>query len=340
MVRNSDAANSMTVMSQAKGACMTVFFFTTLIGNSIVAYIGIKHWSHTRQHITHFLVFNLAIADLVVTLFAMPFEIVEEFLELWLFGNAMCKIVEYIQAVALGASVFIITSIAVDRYICIVTPLMKRLKVRHGKLIVSFCWSFPLLLSIPYIFMYDVEVEIHHEGSNATTLICESHGLPYVWMTKIYWFLEMYFTFLLPLVVMIFCYSKLLRKIMSLKKVGEPSHHASTIHQISPNPVPINNLRRIKNKSVKLTLAFMTVFVICWTPKFVLEVVRLAFGTRAASRRSTIYEIALFMSYVNETMNPVIYAMFDPFFRDKLARLLGKKDNMSGFTTDTLSMPN
>jgi len=123
-----------------------------------------------------------------------------------------------------------------------------------------------------------------------------------------------------------------------MKKVGQPAHPASAIQP--ENSIQINNLRRIKSKSVKLTLAFVTVFIVCWSPKFVLEMMRLIKGHKYVHRRSTIYEITLFMSYVNESINPVIYAMFDPFFREKIARMLGKKDNLSGYTTDTCSVQN
>lgn len=295
---------------------------------------GRKNWRHTKGHITHFLVFNLSIADLIVTVLCMTFEFVEELLEKWVFGRFSCKIVEYIQASALSASVYIITFIAVDRYLSIVRPLTAKLKARHGKYIVIFSWLVPLLISTPYLFIFDIEIEHKYYG-NGTTLICESRGLPYQWLDKCYWVAEMYFTFILPLAVMIFCYSRLVKKILNMKKVGEPRQPSQHNQSASSDPIE-HNLKRIKLKSVRLTIAFVSLFLICWTPKIVLECMRIFHGTRAVHRRTAVYEVALFMSYLNETLNPILYALFDPYFGDKIMCMIGKKErSFGGTTTDT-----
>ncbi|XP_031566392.1 orexin receptor type 1-like [Actinia tenebrosa] len=322
-------------MSALKASIIAIFFVTTTIGNCLVLHVGRKHWGHTSGHITHFLVFHLSIADLIVTMFCMPFEFTEELLEKWLFGRATCKIIEYIQASALGASVYIITFIAVDRYLSIVRPLTSKLKARHGKYIVIFSWLVPVLVSTPYLAIFDIELE-QHSFKNGTTMICETRGLPYPWLNKCYWVVEMYFTFILPLAIMTFCYSRLMKKILNLKKVGEP-RQPSQHNQLSASSDPIeHNLRRIKLKSVKLTIAFVTIFIICWTPKIVLELMRITRGTREVHRRTAIYEVALFMSYMNETLNPVLYALFDPYFSDKIMGMFGKKErSFGGTTTDT-----
>lgn len=301
----------------------------------LFTFSGRKNWGHTSGHITHYLVFNLSIADLVVTVFCMPFEFVEELLEEWVFGRAACKIVEYIQASALSASVYIIAFIAVDRYLSIVRPLTAKLKARHGKYLVIFSWLMPLLVATPYIFIFDLELEQHYY-ENGTTLICESRGLPYPWLDRCYWAVEMYFTFIIPFVVMIFCYSRLVKKILNMKKVGEPRQ--VSLHNQSASSDPIeHNLRRIKLKSVRLTIAFVSVFLICWTPKIVLECMRIAYGTRVVHRRTAIYEVALFMSYLNETLNPILYALFDPYFGDKIMCMIGKKERSFGATTTDTS---
>ena len=66
---------------------------------------------------------NLAVADLTMALFCMPFTFTNVMLGHWVFGRALCSLVLYVQTLAVTASVGTSTAIALDRYLAVLRPL-------------------------------------------------------------------------------------------------------------------------------------------------------------------------------------------------------------------------
>ncbi|EDO45215.1 predicted protein [Nematostella vectensis] len=318
----------MTTMSISKATLMFIISILTIIGNSLVVIVGWKNWSHTRSHMTHLLVFSLAIADLTETFIAFPIEFTIELLGEWIFSDFGCRFVEYCQALSFGVAVFIITFIAIDRYLSVVRPLTGRIRTRHGKWILVFCWSAPMLILFPYVFLFKVIKTTHHE-SNETIFMCQPVGSGYDWLDRLYWTVELYYTFLLPMIIMIFCYTSLVRKVLRMKKVGQAQPSVNSLHE------RVGTLSHMKRKSVRLALSFVTLFVVCWGPRFVMDCYRIAYGTRAVTRTSAIYEVALFMAYTNQMLNPVLYALIDTYFKQKLKNLFRRQITTFENSTET-----
>ncbi|KDR22267.1 Orexin receptor type 1, partial [Zootermopsis nevadensis] len=76
--------------------------------------------------VTNYFLVNLSVADLLVTLICMPVAISQAVIKLWLYGEFMCKITYYLQGVSVGASVFTITAMSIDRYLAIRHPMAFR----------------------------------------------------------------------------------------------------------------------------------------------------------------------------------------------------------------------
>lgn len=70
----------------------------------------------------------MAVADLLVILFCVPFTSVVYTVENWPWGSLMCKISETTKNISVGVSVFTLTALSAERYCAIVNPL-KRLQV-------------------------------------------------------------------------------------------------------------------------------------------------------------------------------------------------------------------
>ena len=71
--------------------------------------------------------------------------------------QAMCKIYYYVWNVSNTASIVILTTIAVERFIAIIYPLKAKYFRRRKKLVVSciIIWTIAVVYNIPYLFYYD-----------------------------------------------------------------------------------------------------------------------------------------------------------------------------------------
>jgi bombesin-like receptor 3 len=67
----------------------------------------------------------LAVGDLFVILFCVPFTSTVYTVESWPYGEFVCKFSEFIKDLSIGVSVFTLTALSADRYFAIVDPMRK-----------------------------------------------------------------------------------------------------------------------------------------------------------------------------------------------------------------------
>lgn len=84
-----------------------------------------------------------------------------------------------------------------------------------------------------------------------------------------------------------------------------------------------------RERKAAKTLAIITgAFVCCWLPFFILAIVLPTCGDRCAVPEA-VANLFLWLGYFNSTLNPIIYTIFSPEFRNAFNRLLcGKKRNI------------
>ncbi|CAH1247265.1 NPFFR2 [Branchiostoma lanceolatum] len=95
------------------GYCLV--FSLNVVGNAVVCWVIV---TTPRLHTaTNYFILNLAVADLLVAVFCIPFTLVEHILFDYQFGDVMCKLNVTIQGVSVAASVYTLSVIAVERYV-------------------------------------------------------------------------------------------------------------------------------------------------------------------------------------------------------------------------------
>lgn len=107
----------------------TWIFLIAFIGNGIVCFI-VKSCQSMRT-VTNFFIANLAVGDIIMSLFCVPFSFVPTLiLTYWPFGTVLCHLVNYTQATSVLVSAYTLVAISVDRYIVIMWPLRPRITKR------------------------------------------------------------------------------------------------------------------------------------------------------------------------------------------------------------------
>jgi len=74
-------------------------FVVALVGNGLVCYVVM--FSSQMHSVTNLFIMNMAVGDLLMTVFCVPFSFVATLLlQYWPFGNDLCPTVSFAQAVA------------------------------------------------------------------------------------------------------------------------------------------------------------------------------------------------------------------------------------------------
>jgi hypothetical protein len=79
-----------------------IVFLVGLVGNALVCMAVYRN--HTMHSVTNYFIFNLAVSDFMVILFCLPPTVVWDVTETWFFGDALCKIILYLQVSQLTRS--------------------------------------------------------------------------------------------------------------------------------------------------------------------------------------------------------------------------------------------
>nr|CAI5832429.1 unnamed protein product [Callosobruchus analis] len=115
------------------------------------------------------------------------------------------------------------------------------------------------------------------------------------------------------------------KRLLPTQSNGSVSRH-STAHKETPTHI----VRKEKKESIEAkrerkaakTLAIITgAFVMCWLPFFILALLLPLCGD-ACNISGYVMSFALWLGYFNSTLNPVIYTVFSPEFRQAFKRIL------------------
>jgi neuropeptide Y receptor len=101
-----------------------VVFILGLFGNSLVVFVVARNRS--MQTATNLFIGNLAAADVMMCVLAVPFTPLSGLLRSWPFGEALCHIVPMTLGVSVYVSTLTSTAIAVNRYFVIIRPFQQR----------------------------------------------------------------------------------------------------------------------------------------------------------------------------------------------------------------------
>lgn len=116
-----------------------------IVGNSLVMWVVTT--TRRMQNMTNFFIANLALADIIIGLFVIPFQVINIFylyilyifdnvlhillsskfqaalLQRWNLPHFMCAFCPFVRVLCVNVSVFTLTAIAVDRHRAILKPL-------------------------------------------------------------------------------------------------------------------------------------------------------------------------------------------------------------------------
>lgn len=189
-----------------------LIFTLGVLGNSMVITVLARNKPGKPRSTTNIFILNLSIADLSYLLFCIPFQSTIYILPTWVLGAFICKFIHYFFTVSMLVSIFTLSAMSVDRYIAIVhSRKSSSIRVsRHALIGVLVIWVLSLAMASPIMYYQN----IFHTRDNHT----------YCWelwqdqnQKKVYVVCMFVFGYVLPLLLITFCYAKVSPDFISLE---------------------------------------------------------------------------------------------------------------------------
>ncbi|ESO87474.1 hypothetical protein LOTGIDRAFT_127919 [Lottia gigantea] len=174
--------------------------FIALSGNGIVCYLVL---AYKRMHtVPNYFIFNLAVSDILVAIFCIPFSFVANLKNYWPFGVAMCPIVMYSQVVTVFLSSYTLVAMSIDRYVVIVHPFLRRITTRQTVFVILAIWVISLAIPLPTLLHSQI---LYFSNTSGQCLE--------IWESDLeksrYSLALMILHYFAPLAILIFSYSKI-----------------------------------------------------------------------------------------------------------------------------------
>ncbi|XP_020568877.1 trace amine-associated receptor 13c-like [Oryzias latipes] len=251
---------------------------------------------------TNILLLSLAVSDFLVGLLLMPGEILRN-TACWFLGDLMCSLYNYVSCIITSTSVGDMVLISVDRYVAICDPLHypSRVTERRVKVCVCLCWLCSALYNSG-IVMSDLTQPGRYNSC---------HGECVIAVIYVVGSLDLVLTFIVPVFVIVVLYMRVFVVAVSQARAMR-SHVTAVTLQLSVAATS----KKSELKAARTLGVLMLVFLTCFCPYYCVSLA----GDELISDSSASY--SLFLFYLNSTLNPLIYAMFYPWFRKAVSLIV------------------
>lgn len=179
-----------------------IFLFGVL-GNGLVCVVIIRE--NLFRSLAYCLIFNLAVSDLGVILFSLPFGVLRTEDIPWPFGEFGCKVLYPLSDIFHGVSIASITAIAVFRYRGIISghSMSQKSAVKKAKIVILLIWFFSFILFVLPLFFV-----MAYGHDRRGEMYCLPR-FPDVLYYKLYQAETVLLTYLLPLGIILFTYLRI-----------------------------------------------------------------------------------------------------------------------------------
>ena len=159
-------------------------------------------------------------------------------------------------------------------------------------------WTWSLIIGVLPVLGWN---KYSHTALNTMCKISFSEGRGYILLVIIT-------CFLIPLLIMFYCYLRIFLKVRSHKK---------QLHRWNYNSEGQRNFKR-ETKTAQVVFTVLFVFIVCWSPFVIVHFLQ-SLPTISMSR--TVFHSVTLVAGVHSLCNPIIYTTMNKRFRNDLHHL-------------------
>nr|UPH88282.1 NPF receptor [Haliotis discus hannai] len=273
------------------------------LGNLVVVIVIAKYKQlHT---VTNIFIANLAVADIALCVFNLPFQLHYQLTDTWTFGSILCHITMPTFGVPIFVSSLSILSIAVDRYILIVFPFTKRMTnvFALGVVVVIGCVTTGLAIPL----MVYTRVEIIDEPLFKLYQVYCVENWPSYKSKRAYAVTVFVLQFCIPLMLTTFFYT-----------------HICAV--LKNRPIKRNETRR-NQRTTKILIAVVLTFTLCWLPWNIFSLTAEFHHSVVRGKYFKLIDLLLkIFAMSSSCINPFLYGWLNDNFRKELGRMVGHQN--------------
>ncbi|CAO2639907.1 Cholecystokinin receptor type A, partial [Lemmus lemmus] len=181
----------------------SLIFLLSVLGNTLVITVLIRN--KRMRTVTNIFLLSLAVSDLMLCLFCMPFNLIPNLLKDFIFGSAMCKTTTYFMGTSVSVSTFNLVAISLERYGAICRPLQSRVwqTKSHALKVIAATWCLSFTIMTPYPIYSNLVpfTKNNNQTANMCRFLLPSDAMQQSWQTFLLLIL-----FLIPGIVMVVAY--------------------------------------------------------------------------------------------------------------------------------------
>ncbi|CAL8328472.1 unnamed protein product [Merluccius merluccius] len=286
----------------------------TVVGNLVVV-VSIAYFKRLQSPTNRF-VMSLAAADSLVGAVVMPFSALRTVDGCWPFGAVFCRLHSSLDVMLCTASIFHLSCIAFDRYYAVCHPLLYPLRMgSRGRVaaLIAACWAAPALISFGPIMLglHTAGVDVPLPRDACVLLVNRAYAVT-----------ASLAAFYLPMAVMLAAYRKIYKaaKRQAMQISAMESQMAAGVGKDSGKKQRHRSAMRRERKAAKTLGIIMGVFLVFWMPFFTVNMVDpfVQHSTDAA-----VWDVFLWLGYMNSSLNPFLYGFFNRSFRRAFLMVMG-----------------
>ncbi|KAK7803489.1 hypothetical protein U0070_002674 [Myodes glareolus] len=330
----------------------SLIFLLSVLGNTLVITVLIRN--KRMRTVTNIFLLSLAVSDLMLCLFCMPFNLIPNLLKDFIFGSAMCKTTTYFMGTSVSVSTFNLVAISLERYGAICRPLQSRVwqTKSHALKVIAATWCLSFTIMTPYPIYSNLVpfTKNNNQTANMCRFLLPSDAMQQSWQTFLLLIL-----FLIPGIVMVVAYGLISlelyqgikfdtsqKKSSKEKKLSrgssryedsdgcylQKSRHSRKLElqqlSTSNSGSRVNRIRSsgsaanliAKKRVIRMLIVIVVLFFLCWMPIFSANAWR-AYDTASAEKHlsGTPISFILLLSYTSSCVNPIIYCFMNKRFR-------------------------
>ncbi|KAH7700408.1 Protein DOP-2 a, partial [Aphelenchoides avenae] len=198
------------------GFCLVLIPTATILGNLLVI-VSVLRFKALHSAI-NFLILGLAVADLLVALFVMPYA-VYVYIQggYWFLGPLMCDIYNASDVACSTASILLLAVISFDRYRAVSRPIQysrQSQNIRRVFLIIIAIWLVSLALASPMV------LGVNHRPADANPYECRFYNPEFSITSSV-------ISFIIPCFLVLFVYIRIMMALRKREKAAKARRFAN-----------------------------------------------------------------------------------------------------------------
>ncbi|XP_030620526.1 melatonin receptor type 1B-like [Chanos chanos] len=310
---NSDhvAQRSSVAVTAALASVLIFTIIVDILGNVLVILSVFRN--KKLRNAGNIFVVSLSVADLVVAVYPYPLVLTAIFRNEWTMGDFHCQVSGFIMGLSVIGSIFNITAIAINRYcyICHSLHYDRFYSLKNTCCYLGLTWLLTAIATVPNFFVGSLQYDPRIFSCTFAQTVSSYYTISVVVIH-----------FLIPLLVVSFCYMRIWVLVIQVK------HRVKPEFKVKVKPSDLRNF---------LTMFMVFVlFAVCWAP---LNFIGLAVAINPVKVAPKIPEwlfvTSYFMAYFNSCLNAIIYGLLNQNFRKEYKTILLSLCTPRNFLMDT-----